>query len=310
MIARVSVRARVPFLVAALVLAGASPASARAAEGPDDVAEARADYDAAAAAYDRQDYATAAARFARADERAPNPRALQLAMARRCSRRTRRRDELVDRRRFAAATSSESIVERESSARGSRRAPRASACLRGGSSATLDGAVMPYASRWVPPGRHVVAFDAADGSHVEIALVLAEGQTIDVPVDAPDAARALDARRETPPRAARERRGTSPAFFWAAAGATAAAAGVATVFTVVLERRHDDFVARPSAETAAAGDRAQTNVRVAWAVTGAFAVTTGVLALLTDFGGARATGARGPRVALGWSGLSLAGRFE
>lgn len=314
MIARVSVRARVPFLVAALVLAGASPASARAAEGPDDIAEARADYDAAAAAYDRQDYATAAARFARADERAPNPRALQLAMASALlASDPALAMNLVDRSEARGGDeTSESIAElaRKLRARFEKSAARVRLVCAAACSATLDGAVMPYASRWVPPGRHVVAFDAADGSHVEIALVLAEGQTIDVPVDAPDAARALDARRETPPRAARERRGTSPAFFWAAAGATAAAAGVATVFTVVLERRHDDFVARPSAETAAAGDRAQTNVRVAWAVTGAFAVTTGVLALLTDFGGARATGARGPRVALGWSGLSLAGRFE
>lgn len=292
------------------MLAGASPAGARAAEDAD-VAEARADYDAAAAAYDRKDYATAAARFARADERAPNPRALQLAMASALlASDPALAMDLVDRSEARAGDeTSASIVElaRKLRLRFEPRASRVRLVCAAPCEATLDGVLMTSTSRWVAPGRHVVAFDAADGSHLEIALALAEGQTIDVPVDAPDAARALDARRAP---AAGPRRGVSPAFFWAAAGATAAAAGVATVFTVVLGQRHDDFVARPSADTAAAGDRAQTNVRVAWAVTGAFAVTTGVLALLTDFGGARATGARAPRVALGWSGVSLAGRFE
>ncbi|MBX3219377.1 MAG: hypothetical protein KF795_02590 [Labilithrix sp.] len=308
-----SCRARVRFLVCAIVLAGASPAGARAAEGPDDVAEARADYDAAAAAYDREDYATAAARFARADERSPDPRALQLAMAAALlASDAALAMNLVDRseaRGGEQTSSSIASLARQLRARFENRAARVRLVCATSCSATLDGAVMPSSSRWVAPGRHVIAFDAADGSHLEIALALAAGQTIDVPVDAPDAARALDDRRAPTP-SARERRGPAPAFFWAAAGATAAAAGVATVFTVVLEGRHDDFVARPSAETAAAGDRAQTNARVAWAVTGALAVTTGVLALLTDFGGARTARARGPRVALGWSGLSIAGRFE
>jgi hypothetical protein len=45
------------------------------------VAEARAAYEAGAAAYDRGDHAAAAARLAEADARVPNARALQLAMA-------------------------------------------------------------------------------------------------------------------------------------------------------------------------------------------------------------------------------------
>jgi hypothetical protein len=128
-----------------------------------------------------------------------------------------------------------------------------------------------------------------------------------MPVDSPDAARTLDLWRAPPPATPPERRGVAPAFFWAAAGATVASAGVATVFTLVLGERHDDFVQRPSAETAAAGESAQAHARIAWAVTGALALTTGALALFTDFGGTRTTG---PRVALGPGGVSFAGHFE
>jgi len=296
-----------------LLLVGTSAADARAADGKDDVTEARADYDAAAAAYDRKDYATAAERFARADERVPNPRALQLAMAAALQGSDPALAmNLVERSEARERGSLTTVAElaRKLRERFENSAARIRLVCTATCSATLDGVTMPAVPRWVAPGRHVVAFDATDGSHVQLALELAPGQTIDVPVASPDTARTFDTRRAPPQAAAPERRGIAPAFFWATAGATVASAGVATVFSVVLEQRHDAFVQRPSAETAAAGESAQARVRVAWTVTGALAVTTGVLALFTDFGGARTTGDRGPRVAFGPGGISFAGHFE
>ena len=293
-----------------LLLAGTSSAEARAADAADDVTEARADYDAAAAAYDRKDYATAAERFARADERVPNPRALQLAMAAALLASDPVLAMNLVERSEARESTTVAELARKLRERFEMSASRVRLVCTGTCSATLDGVTMPAGPRWVAPGRHVVAFDAIDGSHVEVALELAPGQAIDVPVDSPDAARRFDMRRAPPPAASPERRGIAPAFFWATAGATVASAGVATVFTVVLEQRHDAFAQRPSAETAAAGESAQTRVRIAWTVTGALAVTTGVLALFTDFGGARTTGDRGPRLAIGPGGVSFAGHFE
>lgn len=310
MLVAVSCRRLARSLVAVvLLLVGTSAADARATDGTDDVTEARADYDAAAAAYDRKDYATAAERFARADERVPNPRALQLAMAAALQGSDPALAmNLVERSEARERGSSPSVAElaRKLRERFEKSASRVRLVCTSTCSATLDGVTTAAGLRWVAPGRHLVAFDATDGSHVEVALELAPGETIDVPVDSPDAARTFDTRRAAPP----ERRGIAPAFFWAAAGATVASAGVATLFTVILGQRHDDFVERPSAETAAAGESAQTRVRVAWAMTGALAVTTGVLALFTDFGGARTTGDRGPRVAIGPGGISFAGHFE
>jgi hypothetical protein len=72
-------RARRPGAAAlgAVIVSLSSPAWA----DEEAVAEARAAYEAGAAAYDRGDHAAAAARLAEADARVPNARALQLAMA-------------------------------------------------------------------------------------------------------------------------------------------------------------------------------------------------------------------------------------
>jgi len=75
-------------------------------------------------------------------------------------------------------------------------------------------------------------------------------------------------------------KGPSPVVFWTALGATGVAAGVATVFTVMIKSKHDDFVAHPSQTTADDGSSAQTRARIAWGVT-AFAATTLVVGVLT-----------------------------
>jgi len=298
----------------ALALGVASASGDARAASPEDETEARADYDAGAAAYDRRDYGTAAARFARADERVPNARALQLAMASALLA-----DDaalamtLVDRSSARAAEngSSPAIAELATKlrARFESRAARLRLVCAGPCTALLDGRPIREGSRWVTPGPHAVVFTASDGARVEVAVAPRAGETVAVPFDDPEAARALAAPRppatESPPPA----RGISPVFFWSAAGATVAAAGIATVFTVVLENRHDDFVARPTPETAAAGESAQANVRIAWAAAGALAITTGVFAWLTDFGAPKKDD-RAPRVAFGPTGFTLGGRFD
>lgn len=319
-------------LACAVHLVAASSASpARAA---DPVVEARADYDAAAAAYDRADYATAAIRFARADERVPNPRALRLAMA-------------------AALLASDAglamnLVERsDERARGKAHDPavteltrklrrrfepaagriRVSCPVGAECRPSVDGDSVDAArARWFTAGQHVVTLETGAGAAPMTRKVMVRaGETLEVAFAGPSAesTATVVVPRLVPPATTRDdartpapgRTGLSPAVFWAGIAATGIAAGTSTILTTVVANRHDDFVARPSAETAEAGTAAQTRARVAWTVTGAFAITTVVLAVLTDFGGRGGERARsrgpGPRCALrvGPLAASVAGTF-
>ncbi len=301
----------------ALHLAAISAASS--ARGADPVAEARADYDAAAAAYDRNDYATAAARFARADERRPNPRALRLAMASALlvadAALAMNLVERSEARAQAAGETDPAVTElahklrvRFESGAGKVRI----ACVRATPcEATVDGdAIETSRARWVAPGAHVVGL-RYDGPPVRRDVVVRAGETVDVllePLAAPVMpSREMDLREGSASRAddaaeGRRRHGLTPAFFWTGLAATGAAIGTAAVFTVLVAQRHDDFLQRPSVETADAGDAAQTRARVAWIVSGALTLTTVVLAVATDFRGSGGRPARAgarPGIVLG-----------
>jgi hypothetical protein len=336
----------------------AASSYARAGESATDIVEARADYDAAAAAYDRNDYATAAVRFARADERVPNPRALRLAMASALLLSDAALAmNLVERSEQRARASSNTDPVIAGLARKLRARFEASAgrirvsCMPETAScaSTVDGeAVGASRTRWVTPGRHVVALGESGGAPPEVQVVVRAGETVDVPragveassVDAgagaredgrtaaagsgPEHAAATGAAPAAEPAA---RSGLSPVFFWSGVAATGASVAVASILTVVVAGKHDDFVERPSVETARDGDAAQTRARVVWGVAGAFAVTTVVLGVLTDWSGrgsssgserARASSRPAPagqRLAPSWTlgvgagGASVSGSF-
>ena len=306
-------------------------ASARA----DDASkQARAEYDAGAAAYEKKDYTTAARHFARADERVPNSRALQLAMAASLSS----TDgvlalELVERAETRAvdgalAELAQRLKRKFAGAAGKIRlvCPVDVPCT-----ATVDEdaerTVEAGHSVWVAPGKHVAHLRARDkGKSVDREVTVTAGATADVTASSADLAPLAtigagatpkdDTRELQPPpeiRAERHSTGVAPVYFWTALGVTTAAAATATVFTVITKGKHDDFVSSPSQQTADDGKSAQTLARVAWGVTGAFAATTIVLAALTDFHpSSKKSAAKGDAwsVAVGPGSVLVVGRFQ
>jgi len=343
----VNLRQRFVFagLLAAFVASAWSPA-ARADEASK---QARADYDAGAAAYQRKDYAAAAKSFARADERVPNSRALQLAMAASLSSSDGVLGmELVERAETRAvdgalADLAQRLRKRFAGSAGKIRlmCPPDIPCR-----ATVDDnkerQLEHGRTLWVAPGKHVAHLQATNlqaahasenerGNAVDREVTVAAGATADVTASSADLAPPIaavasgaDARktsRETtvqPPAEIlpeRHSTGIAPVYFWTSLGVTAAAAATATVFTVMTKQRHDDFVASPSQQTADDGQSAQTRARIVWGITGAFAATTIVLAAVTDFRhsqkSADARPARSPvAVAVGPGSVLLVGRFR
>lgn len=337
------------------LLVSATTSPARAGEGGNDIVEARADYDAAAAAYDRNDYATAAVRFARADERVPNPRALRLAMASAllvsdAALGMNLVERSEQRARSGAVDPVVTGLARKLRARfqGAAARLRASCTQPSGScTASVDGEPMGASrTRWVAPGRHVVAITEGAGAPAatEHVVTVRAGEMIDVPRAGAEEAATTGGATAAPPatssapaagarpaegaegaegaaaNAGGERAaGLSPLFFWSGVAATGIAAGAATALTVVVAGKHDEFVDRPSAETARDGDAAQTRARAVWVVAGAFAITTVVLGVFTDFGGhtrstrtatlARPAPAPSWNVGVGAGGVSVAGSF-
>jgi hypothetical protein len=307
---------------AALVVAVALLAPG--ARAGDELAEARADYDAAAAAYDRAEYAIAAVRFARADERAPNPRALRLAMASALQiSDPALAMNLVERSELRAQTSplEPAVVElaRKLRARFETSAARLEPTCAPEPTCRprIDGTpVDPPRGRWVLPGKHVVAFETG-AAPITREVVLRAGERLDVPMGvaseppappAPVAPAGPAPEAPAPPSAG----GLHPAFFWTGVAVTGVAVAAASVLTVVVGNRHDDFLAQPSRATADAGDAAQTRARVVWAIAGVSAAATVVLAVFTDFAphAARAS-APAPRYTFvaGPSGAGVTGTF-
>ncbi|WP_394820733.1 hypothetical protein [Pendulispora albinea] len=275
---------------------------------------ARADYEIGAAAYDRRDFGKAAIYFARADERAPNPRALQLAMA----AALRGPDpeiamELVDRAESRGGDGAVSELARRLRKRftgsiGKVRivCPEDIPCW-----ANVDNSEKDVAGGhtvWVMPGKHVMHVQAEKGSPIDREFSAVAGTSTDVKVSAselvpptplvqesehvrdtplkevaptplPAPPPPKPALAEPPPRSHK----LPPAYFWSALGATGAAAITSTVLTVITKNRYDDYVANPITRNADDGAAAQNRARIAWGVTGAFAATTIVLAVLTDF---------------------------
>ncbi|HRH00212.1 MAG TPA: hypothetical protein PLR99_28410 [Polyangiaceae bacterium] len=303
---------RLPALLWATALCGGAlfvPQAARA----EDVAAAAVYYDAGAAAYDRGEFPVAAARLARADEHAPNPRALQLAMA----AALRASDpglgmELADRAERRAVDGSLAILaaklrQRFASEAGRIRltCPNGIACRATVEERTILGG----ATGFVSPGPRQVRVEAEGRGALTVQVNVGPGATFvlaptsaELPALTPPLARRAPVAPPTSPSA-----GLSPAFFASAAALTAVAAGASVALTAATKARHDAFVAEPSRASSDAGKDAQTAARIAWGATGALAVTTVALAFFTRFGGARE-----PSVALGVApgALTVTGTFR
>jgi hypothetical protein len=259
----------------------------------DAVEDARKDYEAGAAAYDRHDWVTAASRFSRADERVPNPRALQLAMA----SATHLTDaplamSLVERAEQRAVDGTLAELAKRLRARFAKEVGHVRVVCAAKCEASVNG--RPGLSHWLTPGSYRVKFETGEKE-----ISVAAGADIDVspppappapppvedkPIESAVVPRPLPSAESPSPRPLPpERHGLRPWIFWTGVGATAAGGATSGVLTVLSKSAHDDFIAMPNEMTAAEGEAAQTRAVVAWSVTGALLVATVVIAILTDF---------------------------
>lgn len=262
-------------------------ASAARADATED---ARKDYEAGAAAYDRHDWTTAATRFSRADERVPNPRALQLAMA----SATHLTDaplamSLVERAEQRAADGTLAELAKRLRARFAREVGHVRVVCPSKCEASLNG--HDGLSHWVTPGTYRVKFEngekevsVAAGADVEVSPPASSPAPAPAPAVVPLAPLETPVDKPPPPPPPAESHGLRPWTFWAGVGLTGAAAVTAGAFTFMSKSRHDDFVANPSEMTAAEGEAAQTRAAIAWSITGALFLTTAVIAFFTDWG--------------------------
>lgn len=290
-----------PLVVAALTCACAHlllAAPARA-EGSLTDAQAHQAYERGTAAYRRRDYATAAREYAAADALSPSPVALQAAI----DAAVQADDpvlgmQLVERARGAPPTralvSTMSVAEQKFAHRTGRIGITCAArpCL-----ATIDGAAIdPAQPAVVRVGSHTVLVDSG-GSAATRTVTVPPDETVVVAPPTPAAPLGASTPTPTPtptdsPAAApglapepRDLSGLSPAWFIAAASATAVAGGLTLASGIDTESRSASFTACRSAampltscgQLASNGQSAQTRTNVLIGVTAALGLTTALL---------------------------------
>jgi hypothetical protein len=280
---------RTSLACAAGLLAGSVARDARA----DDVEAARQAYERGTSAYSRGDFAEAARRYATADELAPNPVTLESAL-----KASIKADDaalgmtLVDRAERRSPTG-----PLEAAAR------RARAKFEGGAGklivrcaderpcgVKIDGTEQRAGSAvWLTAGAHQVEIS---GPSAGVFSVRVEGgreaswrpPEQAAPAPPPPALPRVDRgpaeATQALPKPAPDSGGMSPAWFWIAAGTTAALGGVSIWSGVDTLSKHDDFV-RGNDAAEEPGRAAQTRTNVLLGALGAAAVTTGVLAIIT-----------------------------
>ena len=270
-------------------------------------AEAREAYDRAAKAYDSKDYRSAAGDFARADARAPNARALELAMASALlANEPALGMDLVDRAERRAVDGALAQLAQKLRAKFAPLVGRVRIVCpeRRSCRASIEGRAMDdHEPTHVLRGVHAVEVLLDDGLRFTRSLEVPSGGEVVLdlasPPSAPKVARPIE------PTVA-EKRGISPVFFATSAGFAAVGLGTSLGLTVATKGKHDTFVASPSAATADAGAEMQTAARVAWSITGALVVVSVVAAVFTDFGSPKA----GPvALGLGPGAVAFSGRF-
>lgn len=278
----------------------------------DSFADARAEYEAGAAAYDKKDYATAAIHFNRADEKVPNPRALQLAMAS-CLN--------IGEGEPSIAALAMNLVERAEARNADGVLAQLAKKLRQKFAAdvgrlrvtcpssmkcqaSVDGRDIDVASpRWLPPGTHRVQVRGDAGGALSTEMSVTPGSTANISPSAAELTPAppppapepplppADRIPRPPPKedpAPQPRNGLSPVYFWSGVGATALAGGAATFLTLQHDERRQEFLADKNETTKEAGESALTRMQIGLAIAGGLLLTTIVLAIFTDFRGSAA----------------------
>jgi hypothetical protein len=289
-------------LGALLMALGVTLAPAVRADAKEDAAAA---YDRGAAAYDRGEFGVASRELARADELAPNPVALELA--------------ILASVRTDDAPLGMTLLERARERRGvkasvQREARRALApkvgkldvrCPAAASrcDVVVDGARFePGGPRFVAVGTHKVTVTLARGSDArpppaaeELEVVIESGKTVEVlPPLAPESSPSALAPSPSPspaPRTATPARapeakdasggGLGPIWFWIGLGATVVVSGGAVVSGIDTASKHDAFLRdRSDAAAADAGRAADQRTIFLVGTSAVLAVGTALLGLV------------------------------
>jgi hypothetical protein len=293
-----------PYRRVAVVCLGAASILAAGAARAEDVAtnqaRARDAYDRGSIAYRRGDYARAAAEFAQADALAPDPVALRAALdaatladdavlgtellerARRAPGDKTLADVVATARARFAHRTGRIVVRCPESASAAGAGPTAAApCL-----ATLDGTVLePSKERVVAVGVHTVTVQS-DGAAEQRIVQVGPDQSVEISPSVPR--EAAPAPPPSPAPAPSSSGGISPAWFAAAAGATAVLGGLTVWSGLDTSNRHSSFAntgcsaANPPAECGSLrsdGLSAEHRTNVLLAGTAALAVGTAALGL-------------------------------
>ncbi len=264
---------------AALIVGASHAATSRADEAVE--GDARAAYDEGAKAYEAHDFPRAARLFAHADELAPNPLVLKLALAA-----VTQADEpvlgmtLVLRAEARAVDGSLAELGKRARSRFEGRAAilRVVCANRGACHAAVgdktyaDGELVVVA-----PGSADATF--TEGARSARARVTAEAKKTTDLVEPPFAA---EAPREAPPTPAlatppREASGLAPAFFFGGAALTAVVGGGALASGLDTAAQHRAFERDPSADARDRGQSAELRTNVLLGATVVCAVVTGVV---------------------------------
>jgi hypothetical protein len=303
-------RIRVHHLLTVAVLAFCS-SSSRVALADDARDRAAKAFDEGVQAYDRAAYADAARAFLRADEALPSADALSNALA----AAHRAGDHMLVVRIATRAIAREArepalaVKARQALADAATHLSKIGlGCEPTPCTLSLDGEPAERGFRYVMPGTHAVAADAAGGAHAEESLNLAAGaqyrvvlhptkpgetaRKSDVKAEKTPAAKAPARHDEAPTRDRGSDRPLPPALFYAGVGLTLGLAGVTTWSGIDAISAKSDLPARPTTGEVddVRGKARRTDVLLGVTLlVGAATAYAGIA--LVDFGG-RSRGAR------------------
>jgi hypothetical protein len=232
-----------------LVATGAGAGGASAT----DLARAKDAYERGSIAYRHGDYARAAAEFAQADQLAPDPVALRAAL----DAATLADDpvlgtELLERSARAPSDRSLAEVVAKARARFAHRTGKVVVTCPPGCLATLDGAPLdPAKPRVVAVGVHTLTIQT-DGPAEQRIVQVAADQTFELSPSAPSSSPSASSPSPSPPSSpspsnpepeptSEPEGGVSPAWFLAAAGATAIVGGLTIWSALDTRNRHSTF---------------------------------------------------------------------
>ncbi len=258
----------------------------RVARADDALADARAEYDLGASAYDQKSFKEALPHFVKADDLAPSPQVLELAIATAISA-----DDPVIGMQLVERAEARGMTEAARRGHGTLDTKVGRLAVQCGGPTDCEGLVDGSPVETGKPAYFKVGFHVVDitfrGAREHLSVEVRGGSLINVtPSRVLEVVRGIDS---APPPATEpsSRKGLPPAVFFAALGVTTVLGGVTVASGIDTSNLHSDFQThREDAGLSDRGASAETRTNVLLGVTLAAAVTTAVLGIFaTDWNG-------------------------